>query len=47
MARIVQLRNDAQGRRYCRRRLADGKTPMEAMRCLRRRPSDVVYRQRV
>lgn len=28
-----------------RRRLADGKTPMEAMRCLRRRLSDVVYRQ--
>jgi len=44
MAGIVQLRNDTQGRRYYRRRLADGKTPMEAMRCLRRL-CDVVYRQ--
>jgi transposase len=43
MAGIVQLRNDT--RRYYRRRLADGKTSMEAMRCLRRRLSDVVYRQ--
>ncbi len=47
MAGIVQLRNDTAGRRYYRRRLADGKTPMESMRCLRRRLSDVVYRQLV
>ena len=47
MAGIVQLRNDTTGRRYYRRRLTDGKTPMEAMRCLRRRLSDVVYRQLV
>jgi transposase len=47
MAGIVQLRNDTEGRRYYRRRLADGKTSMEAMRCLRRRLSDVVYRQLV
>ena len=47
MAGIVQLRNDTAGRRYYRRRLADGKTPMEARRCLRRRLSDVVYRQLV
>jgi transposase len=47
MAGLVQLRNDTPGRRYYRRRLADGKTPMEAMRCLRRRLSDVVYRQLV
>jgi transposase len=33
MAGIVQLRNDTKGRRYYRRRLAGGKTPMEAMRC--------------
>jgi transposase len=45
MAGIVQLRNDTKGRRYYRRRLADGKTPMEAMRALRRRISDAVYRQ--
>jgi len=47
MAGIVQLRNDAQGRRYYRRRLADGKTAREPKRCLRRRLSDVVYRQLV
>ena len=45
MAGIVQLRNDTPGRAYYRRRVAGGKTPMEAMRCLRRRLSDVVYRQ--
>jgi transposase len=45
MAGIVQLRNDTPGRAYYRRRIAEGKTPMEAMRCLRRRLSDVVYRQ--
>jgi hypothetical protein len=47
MAGIVQLRNDTPGRAYYRRKLAAGKTPMEAMRCLRRRLSDVVYRQLV
>ena len=47
IAGIVQLRNDTEGRAYYRRRLAAGKTPMEAMRCLRRRLSDVVYRQLV
>jgi transposase len=47
MAGIVQLRNDTPGRAYYRRKLAGGKTPMEAMRCLRRRLSDAVYRQLV
>jgi transposase len=42
---IVQLRNDTEGRAYYRRKLAAGKTTMEAMRCLKRRLSDVVYRQ--
>ena len=45
MAGIVQLRNNTPGRAYYRRRTAEGKTSMEAMRCLRRRLSDVVYRQ--
>jgi transposase len=45
IAGIVQLRNDTSGRAYYRRRVAEGKTSMEAMRCLRRRLSDVVYRQ--
>jgi transposase len=42
---VVQLRNDTEGRRYYRRKLAEGKTSMEAMRALKRRLSDVVYRQ--
>jgi transposase len=42
---IVQLRHDTEGRRCYRRRLAAGKTPMEALRALKRRLSDVVYRQ--
>jgi hypothetical protein len=45
MAGIVQLRHDTPGRAYYRRKLAAGKTPMEAMRCLRRRLSDAVYQQ--
>jgi transposase len=47
MAGIVQLRNDTEGRAYYRRRLQQSKTSMEAMRCLRRRLSDVAYRQLV
>jgi hypothetical protein len=45
MAGMVQLRNDTPGRACYRRRLQQSKTSMEAMRCLRRRLSDVVYRQ--
>jgi transposase len=44
---VVQLRHDTEGRRYYRRKLAAGKTPMEAMRCLKRRLSDQVYKQMV
>jgi transposase len=42
---VVQLRRDTPGRAYYRRKLAAGKTPMEAMRCLKRRLSDLVYKQ--
>jgi transposase len=45
MTGIIQLRHDTAGRACYRRKLAAGKTPMEALRCLRRRLSDVVYRQ--
>jgi transposase len=41
----VQLRNPTEGRAYFDRKKAAGKTSMEAMRCLKRRLSDVVYRQ--
>jgi hypothetical protein len=44
---IVQLRNDTKGRAYYRRKLAAGKTSMEAIRCLKRRLSDQVYRQMI
>ena len=44
---VVQLRHPTDGRRYSDRRVAEGKTPMEAMRALKRRLSDVVYHQLV
>jgi transposase len=44
MAR-VQLRNPSLGRDYYERKKADGKAPMEAMRCVKRRLSDIVYQQ--
>jgi hypothetical protein len=47
IAAIVQIRHDTAGRAYYRRKLAESKTPMEALRCLKRRLSDAVYRQLV
>ena len=47
MAAFVQLRHDTDGRAYFRRKVAAGKTRMEAMRCLKRRLSDIVYRHMV
>ena len=44
MAR-VQLRNPSEGRDYYDRKKADGKAPMEAMRCVKRRLSDIVFQQ--
>src|SRR5512133_1483647 len=45
---VVQLRHrGTDGRRYYDRRVAEGKTPIEAMRALKRRLSDVVYHQLV
>jgi transposase len=44
---VVQLRHDTPGRAYYRRRLADGKTTMEALRALKRHLSDVIYKQMV
>jgi transposase len=45
IAAATQIRLETEGRRYYRRKLAAGKTRMEAMRCLKRRISDTVYRQ--
>ena len=47
IAAASQIRLDSPGRAYYRRKLAAGKTPMEAMRCLKRRISDAIYRQLV
>jgi transposase len=47
VAAIVQIRHDTEGRAYYRRKLAAGETAMEALRCLKRRLSDVIYRQLV
>jgi transposase len=44
---VVQLRHPTEGRAYYDRKVAAGKTPMEAMRCLKRRLSDIVYHQMV
>ena len=44
---VVQLRNPGLGRDYYDRRKGDGKSSMEAMRCLKRRLSDIVYRTMV
>jgi transposase len=45
IAAVNQIRVDGPGRDYYRRKLAAGKTPLEAMRCLKRRISDALYRQ--
>jgi transposase len=42
---ICQVRYSCEGQDYYRRKRADGKTPLEALRCLKRRLSDVAYRQ--
>ena len=48
IAATVQMRHhDTAGRIYYDRKRAAGKRPLEAMRCLKRRLSDVVYRQLV
>ena len=47
IAAIAQIRLDTDGRRYYRRKLDEAKTRKEARRCLKRRLSDMVYRQLV
>ncbi|WP_091184172.1 IS110 family RNA-guided transposase [Microlunatus flavus] len=41
---ITQLRGDTEGRAYYQRKRAEGKTSREALRCLKRRLSDLIYR---
>jgi transposase len=44
MMAMVQVRRPSAGQAYYRRRLAEGKSAREALRCLKRRLSDAVYR---
>jgi transposase len=44
---ISQIARDTPGRNYYRRKRAAGKSHREALRCLKRRLSDIVYRQLV
>jgi transposase len=44
-AALTQIAHDTAGRVYYQRKQAEGKTPKEALRALKRRISDVVYRQ--
>ena len=45
MVAICQARSDARGGAYYRKKkIAEGKTRKEALRCLKRRVSDAVYR---
>ena len=45
IAAISQIRLDTDGRSYYRHNRAEGKKPLEAIRCLKRRISDAIYRQ--
>jgi transposase len=48
MMAVTQIRNPGStGRDYYERKRLEGKTPKEALRCLKRRLSDVVFRQLV
>jgi transposase len=48
MMAVTQIRYpDTEGRRYYEQKRREGKTPKEALRCLKRRLSDTVYRQLV
>ena len=45
IAAVTQLRHDTSGRAYYDKKIAEGKTPKEAIRALKRRISDAVYRR--
>ena len=44
MVATSQARSNAPGGAYYRKKLAEGKSHREALRCLKRRVSDAVYR---
>jgi transposase len=45
MAAVTQVRHDTPGRAYYQRKIAEGKSKKEALRALKRRISDAVWRQ--
>ena len=45
IAAVTQIAHDTPGRAYYDRKIAEGKTRKEALRALKRRISDAVYRQ--
>jgi transposase len=47
MVAVCQARSDARGGSYYRKKLAEGKSRKEALRCLKRRVSDAVFRSLV
>jgi transposase len=44
MVAVCQARSDARGRAYYRKKIAEGKSRKEALRCLKRRISDAVFK---
>jgi transposase len=47
MVAVCQARSDARGGAYYRKKIAEGKSPKEALRCLKRRVCDAVFRSLV
>jgi transposase len=45
LAAVTQVRHDTLGRAYYQRKIAEGKSKQEALRALKRRISDAVWRQ--
>ncbi|MBA2715314.1 MAG: IS110 family transposase, partial [Rubrobacteraceae bacterium] len=44
MVAVCQARSDARGGAYYRKKIAEGKSRKEALRCLKRRVSDAVFK---
>ncbi len=47
MVAVCQARSDARGGAYYRKKIAEGKSRKEALRCLKRRVCDAVFRSLV
>ena len=47
MVATCQARSDARGGAYYRKKITEGKSSKEALRCLKRRISDAVFRSLV